>query len=72
MGGGTGSRITYFLYTCQGYVRALPDGNLVDVARVSVIANNEKEALQKVRKLVKKEFWRVSDVIEYIDNGKTS
>lgn len=56
---------TYYLYTVQGYQKLEETGNLSDFATISIIAKSEEEAKEKAKKLVTKNFYRISGVMEY-------
>ena len=55
----------HYHYIVSGFGYEEPDGKLVDFASVDVLAQNEKEALVKAKKLVVKKHYRVSSVITH-------
>jgi hypothetical protein len=57
---------TYYLFTVDGHTKMTEMGNLLDNAKITVIAKTEKEALEKAKKLVDKPLYRVGAVTEYI------
>lgn len=57
---------SYFLYAVQAYNQGTPDATVLkDVATVGVFADTEKEALKKARTLVKKNYYRISQVTQF-------
>lgn len=52
------------VYILQGYDKKLEDGRLENVVVYEVYAKTEKEALTKAKKYLKKDFYRVSQIIE--------
>jgi hypothetical protein len=52
------------IFVIQGYEQKMEDGRLLDVVVFEVYAKNEKEAINKAKKYLKKPFYRVSTIIE--------
>jgi hypothetical protein len=52
------------IFVIQGYEQKMEDGRLLDVVVFEVYAKNEKEAVNKAKKYLKKPFYRVSNIIE--------
>jgi hypothetical protein len=52
------------IFVVQGYESKLDNGQLIDVVVFEIYAKNEKEAIQKAKKYLKKPFYRVAQVIE--------
>lgn len=52
-------------YIVQGYEGHGQGSELLDVATVDILADSEKDALAKAKKLVKKKLYRVSNVVEH-------
>jgi len=52
------------IFIIQGYTKKLEDGRLEDVISYEIYAKTDKEAIQKAKKYSKKDFYRVSQVIE--------
>ena len=52
------------IFFIQGYEQKMEDGRLLDVVVFEVYAKNEKEAINKAKKYLKKPFYRVSTIIE--------
>ena len=65
---------TYFTFTIQVYKSMTPQGTLSDYAEVMVVAETEKEALTKAKKIYVREkyVYRVKQVTEYqlVENAK--
>jgi len=55
---------SFLVFVVQGYERKLDDGTLVDNVTFEVIAENEKNALNKAKEIIKKPYYRVAQVIE--------
>lgn len=53
---------THFII--QAYQTRTETGGLTDVCTVDVFAKTEEEALNKAKNYIKKEYYRVSDIIE--------
>jgi hypothetical protein len=53
---------THFIL--QAYEEKTQEGNLTDVCTIDIYAKNEKEAIEKAKKYIKKSNYRVSDIIE--------
>ncbi len=60
-----------FSFLLQGYTSQDPLGNLQDVTTVEVYANNTDDAIKKAKKLVSKQHWRVSQIIEIEENASS-
>jgi hypothetical protein len=56
-----------FVFIIQGYEQKNENGSLNDVTTYELYAKDEKEALKKAKKLIKKSFYRISGVIEKND-----
>lgn len=56
------------VFIIQGYESKLENGSLTDVVVYEIFAKNEKEAIQKAKKYLKKSFYRVSHIIEKNEN----
>ena len=52
------------IFIVQGYDKKLEDGRLEDVITYEIYAKTDKEAMAKAKKYSKKDFFRVSQVIE--------
>lgn len=52
------------IFVIQGYDKKTEDGRLENVVVFEVYARNEKEAIAKAKKYLKKPFYRVSNIIE--------
>lgn len=65
---------TYLTFTIQVYKGMTPQGTLSDYCEVQVVADTEKEALDKAKKIyVRSEYqYRVKAVTEYqyVENDK--
>jgi hypothetical protein len=65
---------TYLAFTIQVYKSMTPQGTLSDYVEVQVVADSEKEALEKAKKVyVRAEYtYRVKAVTEYqyVENDK--
>lgn len=58
---------TYYLYFIQAYEESDPSlDRLSNYSEVRVIADNEKDALVKAKKMVDKKHYRVAGVTEYV------
>jgi len=55
---------SFLVFVVQGYERKLDDGTLVDTVVFEVLANTEKNAINKAKKIIKKPFYRISHVYE--------
>jgi len=53
-----------YIYTVQGYESMKYNGDLKDVTPVTVTAKNEKEALEKAKKMITKKYYRIGEVRE--------
>jgi len=54
----------YLVYIFQGYHLKTEDGTLVDNVEVQLIDTSSDKALARAKKLVNKEFWRLSMIVE--------
>lgn len=61
---------TYYLWTVQAFHTKTPEGALIDVVGITVIANSEKEALEKAQKMVERPNYRLSGVTEFRSDQK--
>jgi hypothetical protein len=65
---------TYYTFTIQVYKDQTPQGTLSDYAEVQVVADSEKEAIDKAKKIYAraKYMYRVKLVTEYqlVENAK--
>lgn len=52
-------------YFVQGYAMKTETGALTDSVAIDVFASTEEEAIGRARKLVKKDHYRVSQVVEH-------
>ena len=55
---------SFLVFLVQGYERQLDDGTIIDTITYEVIAETEKDAIEKAKKIIKKPYYRVSQVIE--------
>lgn len=55
---------TYLIFIIQAYESATDTGQLQDVVTVELIDKSLESALKRVKLLVKKKFYRVSNIIE--------
>jgi len=55
---------TYLVFVIQAYSQRLDNGQLMDVVELQLIAESYKEAEKRAREIIKKEFYRLSTVIE--------
>lgn len=55
---------TYLVFTIQAFIQEMPDGRLTDSCTLELIAESEKEAVAKAKKLIKKPFYRIQRVFE--------
>jgi len=55
---------TYLVFVIQGYEQRLDDGTLVDSCVFELIDKDAKSAIKRAKKLVKKPFYRVHQIIE--------
>ncbi len=53
-----------YLYTVQGYESMKYNGDLKDVTAINVTAKNEKDALEKAKKMITKKSYRIGEVQE--------
>lgn len=61
--------IKYLIFILTGYNGLTSDGRLNDVVNVSLMDTSYDNALERAKKLVKKEQWRLSEVIENYYKG---
>ena len=52
------------IWIIQAYESKTDTGQILDTVTLELFAENEKEAIKKAKKLVKKNFYRLSAVIE--------
>ena len=52
------------VYIVQAYMSKDETGRLSDVTSVEIYAKNDKEAINTAKKYIKKDFYRVSNIIE--------
>jgi hypothetical protein len=52
------------IFICQAYESKNEMGQLQDVVTLELFAKDEKEAIKKAKKIIKRPFYRVSGVIE--------
>ena len=52
-------------YLIQAYTAKTDDGQLMDVATIDIFAKSEAEALKRARTILKKDFYRVHQVVEH-------
>lgn len=55
---------TYLVFIIQAYQIKNPDGSLLDVCQVELIDTNLNNAIKRAKKLVTKDFYRISNIIE--------
>lgn len=55
---------TYLIFIIQAYESATDTGQLQDVVTIELIDKSLENALKRVKLLVKKKFYRVSNIIE--------
>jgi hypothetical protein len=55
---------TYLIFIIQAYESATDTGQLQDVVTVELIDTSLEKALKRVKLIVKKKFYRVSNIIE--------
>lgn len=55
---------THLIFIIQAYESATDTGQLQDVVTVEVIDKTLESAMNRVKKLVKRKFYRVSNIIE--------
>ena len=58
------------VFTIQAYEAMTPEGQLIDTIRLELFANSEKEAIKKAEGIVKRKFYRLSGVVEIVDDTK--
>lgn len=52
-------------YIIQGYEGMDEKGQLTDVTTIDIIAENEDEAIKRAEGLIKKKYYRVSQIVEH-------
>jgi hypothetical protein len=52
------------VFVVQGFQSKDVSGNLYDSCQIEVYASTEEEAINKAKTFIKKEFYRISGVIE--------
>lgn len=52
------------IWVVQAFQSQTPEGQILDTVTSEVYAKSEKEAIDKVKKYVKKNYYRLSAVIE--------
>lgn len=53
------------IFIVQAYLDIVPpDGRLADSCQLELYAENEKEAIERAKKIIKKNHYRVAQVIE--------
>lgn len=55
---------TYLIFIIQAYESATDTGQLQDVVTIELIDTTVEGAVKKAKKLIKKKFYRVSNIIE--------
>lgn len=55
---------THLIFIIQAYESATDTGQLADVVTLELIDVNPKSALKRAESLIKKKFYRVSNIIE--------
>lgn len=55
---------TYLIFIVQAYKSATDTGALSDVTTLELISDSEVSAIKKAKTLIKKDFYRISNVIE--------
>lgn len=55
---------TYLVFVIQAYAQKQDDGRLIDSAVLELIDTTADGAMARAKELVKKEFYRLSQVIE--------
>ena len=55
---------TYLIFIIQAYESATDTGQLQDVVTVELIDTSLEKALKRVKLIVKKKFYRVSNILE--------
>lgn len=59
---------TYTIFIIQAYDLRTAEGDLIDNTTIEVISDTEKEAIAKAKKYIKKKGYRVSNIIEKLEN----
>lgn len=57
------------IFILQGYEHEEVDGRLTDVVTVELIGEKMDEVISRAKKIVKKKFWRLSNIIEKEDGN---
>ena len=52
------------IFILQGYQQETPEGRLTDSVTIELVDKDYTSALKRAEKIVKKKFWRLSNVIE--------
>jgi 2C-methyl-D-erythritol 2,4-cyclodiphosphate synthase len=60
---------TYLIFIIQAYESATDTGQLTDVVTIELIDTNCKSVLKRAEKLIKKKYYRISNIIEKEKNG---
>ena len=55
---------SFLIFVIQAYEEALEDGHLRDVVTLELISKDDKSAVKKAKKMIKRKFYRVSQIIE--------
>lgn len=55
---------TYLIFIIQAYQSESPQGEIGDVVTIELIDQTPDKALARAKKLIKKKFYRVSNIIE--------
>lgn len=55
---------TQLIFVIQAYQLRTDDGQLQDVTTLELIDKDYENALKRAKKLIKKEFYRLSNIIE--------
>ena len=55
---------TILIFVIQGYEQKMEDGSLVDNCTLELIDKTPEEALERAKKMVKKSFYRIAQIIE--------
>lgn len=54
----------YTAYITRAFERKTAEGGLVDCLEIEIIANSEKEAMDKLEKLVKRNEYRIDSIVD--------
>jgi hypothetical protein len=55
---------TYLIFIVQGYKLMTEQGQLIDIVTIELIDESAENAIMRARKLIQKENYRVSNIIE--------